>query len=94
MRLTVSFARAHPCHSDFHSNGQNAPPIGTANTPALIEVRTDDGFAADARIIPGAIRTQPPGRPAKGGKEFVGRAAIDYVTARGRNSAPRSGGLA
>ncbi len=30
--------------------------IGTANLPALIDVRTDDDFAADPRLIPGAIR--------------------------------------
>lgn len=30
--------------------------IGTANTPALIDVRTDEDFAADPRLIPGAIR--------------------------------------
>ena len=30
--------------------------IGTAKTPALIDVRTDEDFAADPRLIPGAIR--------------------------------------
>ena len=30
--------------------------IGTANTPALIDVRTDEDFAADQRLIPGAVR--------------------------------------
>ena len=30
--------------------------IGTANMPALIDVRTDEDFAADQRLIPGAIR--------------------------------------
>lgn len=30
--------------------------IGTANTPVLIDVRTDEDFAADARLIPGAVR--------------------------------------
>ena len=30
--------------------------IGTANMPALIDVRTDADFAADPRLIPGAIR--------------------------------------
>jgi rhodanese-related sulfurtransferase len=30
--------------------------IGTANTPALIDVRTDEDFAADPRLIPGAVR--------------------------------------
>ena len=30
--------------------------IGTANTPVLIDVRTDEDFAADPRLIPGAVR--------------------------------------
>jgi rhodanese-related sulfurtransferase len=30
--------------------------IGTANTPVLIDVRTDEDFAADQRMIPGAVR--------------------------------------
>jgi rhodanese-related sulfurtransferase len=30
--------------------------IGTANTPALIDVRTDEDFAVDPRILPGALR--------------------------------------
>src|SRR5689334_4954653 len=30
--------------------------IGTAKTPVLIDVRTDEHFAADQRLIPGAVR--------------------------------------
>ncbi|KJC59537.1 sulfurtransferase [Bradyrhizobium sp. LTSPM299] len=30
--------------------------IGTANAPALIDVRIDEDFAADPRLIPGAVR--------------------------------------
>ncbi|MDB5608601.1 MAG: sulfurtransferase [Bradyrhizobium sp.] len=30
--------------------------IGTANAPVLIDVRTDEDFAADQRLIPGAVR--------------------------------------
>jgi rhodanese-related sulfurtransferase len=30
--------------------------IGTANAPALVDVRIDEDFAADPRLIPGAIR--------------------------------------
>src|SRR6202045_5098418 len=30
--------------------------IGTPNMPALIDVRTDEDFAADPRLIPGASR--------------------------------------
>jgi rhodanese-related sulfurtransferase len=33
--------------------------IGTANTPVLIDVRTDEHFAADPRLLPGAIRRKP-----------------------------------
>jgi rhodanese-related sulfurtransferase len=33
--------------------------IGTANTPVLIDVRTDEDFAADPRLLPGAIRRKP-----------------------------------
>ena len=29
--------------------------IGTANAPLLVDVRIDDDFAADPRLIPGAI---------------------------------------
>ena len=30
--------------------------IGTAHAPTLIDVRIDDDFAADPRLIPGAVR--------------------------------------
>jgi rhodanese-related sulfurtransferase len=30
--------------------------IGAANAPTLIDVRTDEDFAADPRLIPGATR--------------------------------------
>jgi len=30
--------------------------IGTAKTPVLIDVRTEEDFAADQRLIPGAVR--------------------------------------
>ena len=30
--------------------------IGTPNAPTIIDVRTDEDFAADPRLIPGAIR--------------------------------------
>jgi rhodanese-related sulfurtransferase len=49
--------------------------IGTPNSAALIDVRTEEDFAADARLIPGALK-----RTAEAvddwGKEFVGRSAI------------------
>ncbi|WP_024512675.1 chromate resistance protein ChrB domain-containing protein [Bradyrhizobium sp. ARR65] len=49
--------------------------IGTPNSPAVIDVRTEDDFAADPRLIPGALR-----RKAEAvrdwGKEFAGRPVI------------------
>ena len=30
--------------------------IGTANAPALIDIRIDEDFSADPRLIPSAIR--------------------------------------
>jgi len=30
--------------------------IGTPHAPALVDVRTNEDFAADPRLIPGAIR--------------------------------------
>ena len=49
--------------------------IGTANTPALIDVRTDEDFAADPRLIPGAVRRSHQ-TAAHWGGEFSGRPAI------------------
>src|SRR5258708_23231628 len=49
--------------------------IGTANTPALVDVRTDEDFAADARLIPGAIRRNHHDA-AQWGKEFIGRSVV------------------
>ena len=59
--------------------------IGTANTPALIDVRTDEDFAADARLIPGAIRRNHHDA-AQWGKEFAGRSAI-VICQRGQQLA-------
>src|SRR5262245_9224149 len=49
--------------------------IGTANAPALIDVRTDEDFAADRRLIPGAVRRSHETASDWGG-EFAGRPAI------------------
>jgi rhodanese-related sulfurtransferase len=38
------------------SSDKLARLIGTANAPLLVDVRIDDDFAADPRLIPGAIR--------------------------------------
>src|SRR4051812_16562419 len=49
--------------------------IGTAHMPVLIDVRTDEDFAADPRLIPGAIRRSHEDA-ATWGEEFAGRPAI------------------
>src|SRR5438093_12241325 len=59
--------------------------IGTANTPTLIDVRTDEDFAADPRLIPGAIRRNHE-EAAVWGEEFSGRSAI-VVCLRGQKLA-------
>ena len=59
--------------------------IGTANTPALIDVRTDEDFSADPRLIPGAIRRSHE-EAADWGEEFSGRPAI-VVCLRGQKLA-------
>jgi rhodanese-related sulfurtransferase len=59
--------------------------IGTANTPALIDVRTDEDFAADPRLIPGAVRRNHQ-EASDWGEEFSGRPAI-VVCLRGQKLA-------
>ncbi|MGY3291256.1 rhodanese-related sulfurtransferase [Bradyrhizobium sp. LM3.6] len=49
--------------------------IGTANAPVLIDVRTDEDFAADRRLIPGSIKLSHD-NVAEWGGEFAGRTAI------------------
>ncbi len=49
--------------------------IGTPNSPALIDVRTEEDFAADPRLIPGAVRRKAE-TAADWGKAFAGRSAI------------------
>lgn len=49
--------------------------IGTANTPALIDVRTDADFAEDPRTIPGALR-RPYETASDWAKTLAGRPAI------------------
>ena len=48
--------------------------IGTANAPALIDVRTDKDFADDPRLIPGAFRRNHE-QAARWGEDYSGRAA-------------------
>lgn len=49
--------------------------IGTANAPVLIDVRTDEDFAADPRLIPGSIKLSHDTVSDWGG-ELSGRSAI------------------
>jgi rhodanese-related sulfurtransferase len=49
--------------------------IGTANCPALIDVRTDEDFTADPRLIPGAVRRRAEDAPTWG-QSYSGRPAI------------------
>jgi rhodanese-related sulfurtransferase len=49
--------------------------IGTANAPVIIDVRTDEDFADDARLIPGAVRRNHQ-EAADWGTQYAGRAAI------------------
>jgi rhodanese-related sulfurtransferase len=67
------------------SSDKLARLIGTANRPALIDVRTDEDFAADPRLIPGAVRRRHEDTPGWG-EEFSGRSAI-VVCLRGQKLA-------
>ena len=49
--------------------------IGTANAPVLIDVRTDEDFAADPRLIPGSIKLSHD-NVSGWGSELSGRSAI------------------
>ena len=49
--------------------------IGTPKCPALIDVRTDDDFAADPRLIPGSIRRSYE-TASEWAAEFRGRSAV------------------
>jgi len=49
--------------------------MGTAKAPVLIDVRTDEDFAADPRLIPGAVRRSHE-NAAAWGEQFAGQSAI------------------
>jgi rhodanese-related sulfurtransferase len=49
--------------------------IGTPRCPVLIDVQTDEDFAADPRLIPGAVR-RPWSRVSEWAHEFTGRSVI------------------
>src|ERR1700754_3134308 len=62
--------------------------IGTADAPALIDVRTEADFAADPRLIPGAVRRSHEDAADWSG-EFTGRSAV-VVCLRGAKLAQGS----
>lgn len=49
--------------------------VGTAKGPAIIDVRTDEEFAADARLIPGAVR-RPWAEVASWAAEYRGKDVV------------------
>jgi rhodanese-related sulfurtransferase len=49
--------------------------VGTPKCPAVIDVRTDEDFAADPRLIPGSFR-RPFAEAAGWGQQFAGRSAV------------------
>jgi rhodanese-related sulfurtransferase len=49
--------------------------IGTPRCPVLIDVQTDEDFAADPRLIPGAVR-RPWSGASKWAREFTGQSTI------------------
>jgi rhodanese-related sulfurtransferase len=59
--------------------------IGTANTPALIDVRTDEDFTTDPRLIPGAVRRSH-ADVARWGEDYAARPAV-VICLRGQKLA-------
>ena len=57
------------------SSDKLARLIGTANAPVLIDVRTEEDFAADRRLIPGSIKLSHE-TVAEWGGDFAGRSAV------------------
>jgi rhodanese-related sulfurtransferase len=57
------------------SNDKLARLIGTPKAPALIDVRTEEDFAADQRLIPGSVRRDHR-KAAEWGGEYTGRSAV------------------
>ena len=49
--------------------------IGTSKCPALIDVRTEEDFRADPRLIPGAVR-RPFATVSEWTQDFTGRSAV------------------
>jgi rhodanese-related sulfurtransferase len=59
--------------------------IGTPHCPALVDVRAEDEFEADPRLIPGSMR-RPYADPSNWAGEFLGRSAIVICRAGGEVS--------
>jgi rhodanese-related sulfurtransferase len=49
--------------------------VGTPKCPALVDVRTDEDFASEPRLIPGSVR-RPAADPSGWAGEFAGRSAV------------------
>src|SRR5580704_10318443 len=49
--------------------------VGTPHCPALVDVRTDDEYKANPRLIPSSMR-RPHADPSAWADQFVGRSAI------------------
>src|SRR5258708_6157162 len=49
--------------------------VGTPHCPVLVDVRTDEDFRADPRLVPSAMR-RPYADPSAWAGEFVGRSAV------------------
>ena len=59
-RVPIS-QRAHACHHIFRFHPINYPDSSApGNAPTMIDVRIDEDFAADPRLIPGAARRAHP----------------------------------
>ena len=61
--------------------------IGTPNCPALIDVRSDDDFATEPRLLPGAVRRSPE-RVDEWTPEFRGQSAV-VICPNGLSVKPR-----
>ena len=66
--------------------------VGTPHCPVLVDVRTDEDFKADPRLVPGATR-RPHGDVSDWAGEFAGRSAV-VVCQKGEKLQRRGRGLA
>lgn len=80
--LLLSYEGRSMSSSPTISSKQLARLVGTPNCPPIIDVQLDDDFAADPRLIPGAVR-KPFDSVAEWASEFHGQSAV-IVCQRGR----------